>query len=396
MNSRLDALLQQRIVVCCGSGGVGKTTIAASIAVRAARSGKRALALTVDPARRLADSLGVALGNEPTPIPAELQKRLGIPPGGHLSAMMLDTKSTFDSLVHRLSPSPQAEARILANRYYQQISRSMVGSQEYMAMEKLLEVHETGAFDIIVLDTPPSRHALDFLSAPGKLNAVLEEGALSWLLAASQSSVMSLSAAVARKMATILGKMEDILGLSVLSDLADFVADFKDLLRDFKARAMRSQALLKAPSTSFLLVASPDRTSLEEAAYFHDQLQQRRFPFAGFVINRVLPLTDLRADDPGLSHLLALGDREWLAQFPPGTIPPLDPAERDPFLLKLRMRFRNLVSLAEIDRANMAELIDRRPGPLGVHRVPELPEDIHDLEALGLLGDVLFGAESAK
>lgn len=391
----LAPLLDQRVVICCGSGGVGKTTVAASIALQAARRGRRVLALTIDPARRLADSMGVALGNAPTTVPEAIQREMGIPPEGNLAAMMLDTKSTFDALVHSLAPSPEVERQILSNRYYQQISNSMVGSQEYMAMVKLLEVVEQGRFDLIVLDTPPSRHALDFLSAPARLSAVLEEGALSWLMR-SRGSFWQLTTGVAQQMKTVLSRLEQILGISVLADLSEFITSFQDLLTGFREQAVRVQELLRDRRTSFLLVASPDRSSMEEAAYFHQQLTRQKLPFAGFVINRTLPLAQLGTSAEVTQGLLALDAGSWRALFPEAPPPPLDAAGYDALLEKLHTRFRHILTLAEIDRQNLAQLARDCPGQLGIVQIPELPEDVHDLHALKLLGDLLFSGRGTR
>ena len=389
MSGAFVPILDRSIVITCGSGGVGKTTVAASIALKAAQQGKRVLALTIDPARRLADSMGVALGNAPTSVPREIQDSLGIPAHGDLSAMMLDTKSTFDTMVHALAPSPEVEAQILANRYYQQISNSMVGSQEYMAMVKLVEVFDTRRFDLIVLDTPPSRHALDFLKAPGRLQAVLEEGALSWLMR-SRGTFWRIGSGVAKQMKTVLSKMEQILGLSVLADLSEFLTAFSDLMAGFREKAVRVQALLRAERTGFVLVASPDRTSLEEASFFYAQLKEQGLPFLGFIVNRALPLDSLGATPQATSQLLHLGDEAWAALFPADPPPPLTPETWPALIDKLQRRFKDIVTLADLDRENLTELARSCPGPLGLIQLPELPEDVHDLKALQLLGDLLF------
>ena len=273
--------MSARVVICCGSGGVGKTTISAALAIKWAVEGKKVAVLTIDPARRLADSLGIgALGNTARPVSLEA---LSPAEGGSLDAMMLDPKATFDDLVRRYSPNEVTAERILANRYYQFASSKLGGSQEYMAMEKLLELWMFGPYDIIVLDTPPTRHALDFLTAPDRIAQLMDQGVLRWLvMPATQGGWRAIelgSEAVARVLKRLLGR-------GTVGEIAEFFENFRDLWEDFRVRSLRVHAQLRDPATRFVLVTSPAPSARAEALFFLQILQQRGLPFGGFVINR--------------------------------------------------------------------------------------------------------------
>jgi anion-transporting ArsA/GET3 family ATPase len=392
----VQELLRKQLIICCGSGGVGKTTVAASIAVRGAREGLKVLVLTIDPARRLADSLGIGpLGNEEVPIPPQRLKAVGIPPGGELWALMLDAKRTFDGLVARFSPTSEIRERILNNRYYQQISGSMVGSQEYMAMERLLDIREKGSYDLIVLDTPPSRHALDFLRAPSRLRGVLEEGVLSWLLKPSSFLMSKVSERIlGATEGGFLSNLEKVLGLGMIGDLSEFVISFRDLLTGFKLRAAKAQQVLRDAQTTFVLVTSPNQLAIREAAFFLEQLEHQGLSFGGFIINRTLPL---QAFDPGSEEVRAVRHFEaeaWRRDFPAEPPPDVSLEAYETLLEKLRHSLANLLELAEIDRENLAWLKQHtREGHLFL-QLPELPGDVHDLHGLDALGRLL--SQSAR
>jgi anion-transporting ArsA/GET3 family ATPase len=295
----VDSILgdhETKIIICCGAGGVGKTTTSAALAVRAAEAGRRVVVLTIDPARRLAQSLGVGeLDNTPRPVAG-----VDTAAGGSLDAMMLDMKRTFDDVVIAHS-TPDKAAAILENPFYQALSSSFAGTQEYMAMEKLGQLYaESKArggpnWDLIVVDTPPARSALDFLDAPEHLSALLDGRFLRLLLAPARGPLRLMS--VGFNLAA--SAMTKILGGQIITDVKTFVTAFEALFGGFRQRATQTLALLSSRHTTFLVVATAQRDALREAAYFVDRLTDERMPLAGLVINRVhvskLPVSAARA-----------------------------------------------------------------------------------------------------
>jgi anion-transporting ArsA/GET3 family ATPase len=283
----VDALLDDRsteIIVCCGSGGVGKTTTAAALALRAAERGRSVVVLTIDPARRLAQSLGLTkLGNTPRAVDAGPAAAAA---GGSLDAMMLDMKRTFDEVVEAHA-SPGKAQQLLANPFYVALSSSFGGTQEYMAMEKLGQLHarerDKGGWDLIVVDTPPSRSALDFLDAPEHLSSLLDGRLIRLLVAPAKGPARLLNAGLN----VVTGALTKVLGAQVLRDVQTFIAAFDTLFGGFRQRAVQTYALLQAPHTAFLVVATPDPDALREAAYFVERLSEDRMPLAGVVLNRV-------------------------------------------------------------------------------------------------------------
>ncbi|MGH3493121.1 MAG: ArsA family ATPase, partial [Sciscionella sp.] len=281
----VDALLADpavRIVVCCGSGGVGKTTTSAALAVRAAEQGRRVAVLTIDPARRLAQSLGVQrLDNAPRPV-----RGVDTAAGGSLDAMMLDMKRTFDEVV-TAHATPEKAAQILDNGFYQALSSSFAGTQEYMAMEKLSQLHtealRTGRWDIIVVDTPPSRSALDFLDAPARLASFLDGRLIRLLLAPTRGPLRLLTAGFSLVSMTI-GK---VLGGQLLGEIQTFVAAFDTLFGGFRARAESTYQILRDPQTAFLVMAVPAADAIREATFFLDRLTADGIAPRGLVLNRV-------------------------------------------------------------------------------------------------------------
>jgi anion-transporting ArsA/GET3 family ATPase len=291
----VDALLADRdtgIIVCCGSGGVGKTTTSAALALRAAEQGRKVVVLTIDPARRLAQSMGIEkLDNVPRPVPG-VSTADGT---GSLDAMMLDMKRTFDEVVEKQA-TPEKAAQILANPFYQALSSSFAGTQEYMAMEKLGQLHAdagtSGRWDLIVVDTPPSRSALDFLDAPERLSSFLDGRLIRLLLAPARGPARLMTAGLN----LVTGALMKVLGAQLLRDVQTFVAALDTLFGGFRQRAMRTYQLLQADGTAFLVVAAPEPDALREAAYFVDRLSTEEMPLAGMVLNRTHPvLADLSA-----------------------------------------------------------------------------------------------------
>ena len=373
----VDALIddpRSRIIVCCGSGGVGKTTTAAAIALRAAEHGRRVCVLTIDPARRLAQAMGLTeLDNTPRAV-------AGIS-GGSLSAMMLDMKRTFDEVVESHSDPDRAEA-ILANPFYQALSSSFAGTQEYMAMEKLGQLRAQsdaeGLWDLIVVDTPPSRSALDFLDAPERLGSFLDGRFIRILTAPARGAGKGIGRILGAGFGLFAGVLTKILGNQLLTDLSAFVAAVDTMFGGFRERAEATYALLKDSGTSFIVVAAPERDALREASYFVDRLDEDGMPLAGLVLNRV---TRVRA--PGLSPEEATAGAQRLADRP---------EHRDvAALLGLHAdRMRD----AERQR-KLAERFTAAHPHVAVTEVFALPEDIHDLEGLRIIGDLLAGQAAA-
>ncbi|GAA0459803.1 ArsA family ATPase [Streptomyces stramineus] len=271
-----------RIVVCCGSGGVGKTTTAAALGVRAAERGRKVVVLTIDPARRLAQSMGIEeLDNVPRRVPGT-----DTAAGGELHAMMLDMKRTFDEIVETHADKERARA-ILENPFYQSLSAGFAGTQEYMAMEKLGQLRARDEWDLIVVDTPPSRSALDFLDAPGRLGSFLDGKFIKVLMAPAKLGGRAGMKFLGVGMSVMSGPLNKLMGAQLLRDVQTFVAAMDTMFGGFRTRADATYRLLQAPGTAFLVVAAPERDALREAAYFVERLAAERMPLAGLVLNRV-------------------------------------------------------------------------------------------------------------
>jgi anion-transporting ArsA/GET3 family ATPase len=345
------------IVVCTDSGGVGKTTNAAVLALEAARHGRRAVVVTIDPAKRLADALGLgSLDNTP--------RRIDGPWSGELWATMLDTKTTFDELVTNHAADAEQAAGILENRFYRNISGALSGTQEYMAMEKLYELHESSAFDLVVVDTPPSRNALDFLEAPRHLTRFLDHRLYRVLMAPTRVVGRAVNVAAQAFLRTV----SKVVGGDVIKDAIGFFQAFDGMEQGFKERAQRVLELLSSPVTAFVLVASPKRDTVQEAEYFADQLHAADIEVRALVINRVHPrFGDGRAQ----------AARERAATF----------AGHDLGGLYANLADFQLVSSEE--EAHLAGLAERVPGA-SLIRVPYLPSDVHDLDGLAVVGNHLF------
>ncbi len=270
---------ERSIIICSGSGGVGKTTTAATIAVEGARQGRKACVVTIDPAKRLADALGLAGGltNDP--------RRIAGPWPGELWAVMLDTKTTFDNLVVTYAADPEQSERILANRFYRNISGALSGTQEYMAAEKLYELHEEADFDLVVVDTPPTRNALDFLDAPERLNRFLDHRLYRILMTPTRAYLKAVNVAAQ----AFLRTLSKVVGGDVLQDAIAFFQAFDGMEQGFRDRAKRVVELLTAPDTAYVLVASPRTDTVEEASFFAKKLGENDVAIAALVVNRMHP-----------------------------------------------------------------------------------------------------------
>src|SRR5450432_2655881 len=273
-SSLLPVLSGRRIVVCVGAGGVGKTTVAAALALGFAQQGKRVLCITIDPAKRLADSLGLgAMNVEEQQVSQELFSAAGLRVSGSLTVLMLDTKHTFDELVTRHASSPEARDRILQNRIYNYVSTSLAGTQSYMAMEKVLLVQQDPRFDVIVLDTPPTSNALDFLDAPERLIEAIDSPAMRWLVETFEKSGRLSLNLVARGMALVLRGIARLTGKGFLEHLAEFVAELNELFGGFRERAIAVAQAFRAPDLSYVLVTSAAPAAIDEVSYFAARLR---------------------------------------------------------------------------------------------------------------------------
>ena len=372
-------LERHRVVLCVGSGGVGKTTVTAALGLAAAARGKRVLCLTIDPAKRLANSLGLShmTGQEQVVAP-ELFERAGLTVPGHLSVMMLDTKQTFDELVVRYASSDEARDRILDNRLYQYVSTSLAGTQEYMAMEKLLAVKRDGGYDLIVLDTPPTSNALDFLDAPERLLHALDSEAVRWMMQAfEQSGRFSLNL-VAKSVAVVLRGIGKLTGGGFLEQMAAFITDLNDLFGGFRQRATEVAAAFRGPEFGYVLVTTPAPAAVREALFFADRLEEQGMHRDAFVVNRVHKRPRARPSREEIESSIALHGLDLGASG----------ADR------LDRALAEETELAETDAGELANL-DRVlvPGLRGTRPIrvdiPALPGDVHDLSTLGGIATLL-------
>jgi len=372
-----DALIgdrRTRIIVCCGSGGVGKTTAAAAIGLRAAERGRHVVVLTVDPARRLAQAMGLSfLDNIPRPVDANLTS------GGSLHAMMLDMKRTFDEIVEAHA-DPDRAAQILANPFYQSLSSSFAGTQEYMAMEKLGQLHRTDEWDLIVVDTPPSRSALDFLDAPERLGRFLD-GRLIRLLTAPAKPGRAYLKMLNAGFSLVTGTLTKVLGAQVLKDMQTFVTAFDTMFGGFRERAEATYRLLQTPGTAFIVLAAPEPDALREASYFVERLAGERMPLAGLILNRVHVPAATR-----LSAARSIAAAETLEnhETPDGTAEPAGTPRYAVTAGVLRLHAERM-QLAVRER-RVAEHFTAAHPTVPVAAVAAQPEDVHDLEGLQAIG----------
>ncbi|WP_407551024.1 ArsA family ATPase [Streptomyces sp. Pv4-95] len=423
----VDALIDDpdtRIVVCCGSGGVGKTTTAAALGVRAAERGRKVVVLTIDPARRLAQSMGISeLDNVPRQV-----KGVDDAAGGELHAMMLDMKRTFDEIVEGHADADRARA-ILENPFYESLSAGFAGTQEYMAMEKLGQLRATDEWDLIIVDTPPSRSALDFLDAPKRLGSFLDGKFIRVLMAPAKVGGRAGMKFLNVGMSMMTGTLSKLMGGQLLRDVQTFVAAMDTMFGGFRTRADATYRLLQAPGTAFLVVAAPERDALREAAYFVERLAAEQMPLAGLVLNRVhgsgaaqlsaeralaaaetladhtAEDTDADADadvgtdtdaenlettgivdlDGGNAGSRAAGDHSPGAAARPTTRSSASAAHLAAGLLRLHAERMQVLARERRTRDRFTALHPEVP----VTEVAALPGDVHDLAGLRAIGDRL-------
>jgi anion-transporting ArsA/GET3 family ATPase len=344
-------MAERSVVVCCGSGGVGKTTVSATFALAAARAGRRACVVTVDPARRLADALGVqSLQNTPSEVKGDW--------AGRLHALMLDSKGTFDDLVHHYARTPEQAESILSNRIYQNLAGALSGTQEYMAMEKLYELVGSGEFDVVVVDTPPTRSALDLLDAPRRLTRFLENRLFRALLVPTRISLRAVGVATQALLRTIA----KVAGAEIVQDAVAFFQAFEGMEDGFRTRASAVHELLRDPETAYVLVTSARPDAIVEASFFADKLLERDVSVSALVVNRIAPSFGnggpARGGVPGLEALEA------------------------------NLAALNAVAARE-EAAYSGLAAQVAPAPVG--KIPLFGEDVHELVGLRRAADHLFG-----
>ena len=368
-----DLLEGKRVCVCGGSGGVGKTTISAAVALGMAAQGARVAVVTIDPAKRLANALGLEeLHNEPRLVEPERLAGAGIEIKGELWAMMLDPKRTFDELIDRIAPDPERAHEIKENRVYRELSTAVSGSQEFTAVAKLYELDRDDHFDLLVLDTPPSRNALDFLDAPGRLTSFLEGRALKTFIRPTGLGMKVLG----RGAAPFLAALRRVTGVDLLSDLSAFFQLLGDMTEDFSMRAAQVEQMLKAPTTAFFLVTSAQRTAIDEAIWFRRTLRQSGLPFAGVIVNRV--------------HHDVLGDSE-----PHDVLLELTEALAPGLAARVAENFADYHLLARRDRLGVDRLTEEL-GDRPLLLIPRLDDDIHDVEGLLRVHRFLFASPAER
>ena len=387
--SLAEVVREHRIVVSAGSGGVGKTTVAASLSLWGALGGRRTVVLTIDPARRLATSLGLeTLGSAPHEIPPQLFRDQGLTPTGSLSAMMLDQKGAWDALVERHAP-PEARARILENPFYQHLSQTFAGSQEYMAIEQLCLLAESGDYDLIVVDTPPTRHALDFLEAPQRLGDFLDKSVVKWFVRPYFNAGWSALRAVNRSVGFLMRRIEQATGISALAEISDFFTSMSGLFENFQARIDKAYEVLRGPQTAFVLVSSPEEQVLGDAEYLSTKMAALRMPLKGVVLNRVhheyrpprrgrraAELNNEDVDEIAAAVAQALGGRLAEAR-------------------ELAANFVEYQALARGESLRIEQFRVGLPRRVPLVTVPNFARDVHDLASLAAMHTHLFGPTRA-
>ena len=366
-----ELLEGKHVCVCAGSGGVGKTTTAAAVAMGMAARGLKVAVLTIDPAKRLATSLGLdELGNEERRIDPSLFAEQGIEMRGELWAMMLDAKRTWDEMIERRAPDDATRDRILGNRIYQQLSTAVAGTTEYMAMERLYELHEEGDYDLLVLDTPPTRDALEFLDAPDRLSRFIDSRSLQFFLKPGLFGVK----AFGRGPGLMFSLLKRATGSDLLADLSEFFGAFGDMAIGIRERAGHVNAMMADRRTTFMLVTSPRRDAIDEAIFFRRRLREQRMPFGAAIVNRVHEGISDEGEGADVEGDLAALLDERLAH-------------------KVARNFDDYRRIGDRDRANVELLADELRGDPLIP-VPLFDADVHDLAGLAEVGAHLFAEEA--
>ena len=358
-----SVLMNNKVVVCAGSGGVGKTTISAAIGVRAAQLGRRTLVLTVDPAKRLATAMGISLSDD-----QDKRVVLSVSPGvkpSELYAAVIDSKKIFDQFISKHANRPDIAARIMKNRLYQQMSTTLSGSQEFTALERLLQSTESGSYDLVILDTPPTKHAMDFLTAPQRISALFQDAVTRWFMSPGEKSSGFFAGLVSRGTRTVLKSLETLTGAEFIEELIDFFAALRSVQQVLRERSDKVRDLLTGDQTKFIVVTSFDAAKLLEARYLQDQLKKLGYKMQAVVINRAFPI----------------GLEENLTEAPAGTDAGVYEKVLD-FYGRFKEYYHQRYSLYEEFSANLDKSV-------AVVRVPEYQRDIYGIEDLERLAGVL-------
>ncbi|MEW6443475.1 MAG: ArsA-related P-loop ATPase [bacterium] len=376
---------KKKILICCGSGGVGKTTIAAALGVQGAVSGQTVLALTIDPARRLANSLGLSyIGNTETLVSPDKFRESGPAPKGALYAMMLDTKHAFDEVIERYAPSAEVKRNILQNRFYQNLSAAMAGSHEYLAVEKLYQIFLRGRYDLILLDTPPTRHALDFLEAPNRVRAFFDRSVSTWFLKPYFKMGRMGLQLFNRTAGTFFKMLERVTGAEFLRDVSELMAGLADAFDIFRSRADEVMHVLHGEATSFLLVTGTSPAALDEATFFYRRLRQAGLPLGGCIVNRVHERPDsaeistdgaLQSDAAPRDLLRYLEEERNMSRA---------------MALRLVENYSRYLRLWRKDEEVVRRFAKQFSGNTPVHTVPMFDRDIFDLPGLFRINAHLF------
>lgn len=376
-------LATKEIVISCGSGGVGKTTTAAAAAAMAATHlGGKVLVLTVDPARRLASALGLErFGNTEVRVPSSAFEAAGVEPRGELWAAMLDTKQSWDDLVRRHAPDAATREQILANSLYQNISGRFVQSHDYIAMERLHEIHTSGTYDLIVVDTPPTRHAIDFLEAPDRMAEFFSSKLLRWLTAPAKSRVMTMAS---KPFYTVADR---ILGSQFLEDIAEFFSLFQSMAPGFVERADAVTRTLADRRTTFVVVSTLEAAPLHEAEFFIEALDERKLDLGALVLNKVLPAYLRRTATTGVAKRMIRDADDIAAQLAPSMKPAARPDDVSRVLATVGESFLNYQVVAKREAEQRASL-SRSPDVVAA--VPYFDSDIADLQGLLALGEQIW------
>lgn len=384
---QFGGLLDERdVIVCAGSGGVGKTTTSAVIGLQAAIEGQDVLVMTIDPAKRLANSLGIeSLGDKAQEIPLEQFQEVGVDADGELSAMMLDMKASFDRLVERQAPDEETKEAIYKNRFYEYFSTSLAGTQEYAAAERLYEIHRDQDYDLVILDTPPTTHALDFLEAPERMADAIENKAFQWLYQQDLFKGESGFGLFSVGSSYVLKQLSKFTGEELLQELSVFLEHFSPMLEGFQERSEQVRALLTGDDCGFIVVTSPDPHTKDEAVHFYEELGEERVAVEGFVVNRVHPRWVDREEFEREAEELA----EDLAGAAEG-LEPLGEEQRVEVAEKLLENAASFYVLAEKDARSVKDLSDYLSRDIPIATVPYFAEDIHSLTGLDRVRNSIF------